>query len=197
MSIRQRQLNYTDYILEDLDHICLEIGPSRFEMKSIGSFWATGNKKRITTWKLGNRCVGLTETFNFGVLVEEIEKTNLKSEEELQTFKDEWNHNGMDTFSVGMLRVFGDNFFEFISFNEEDHPFRKPTIYNLKLNLATGEFEEAEESEESGESEESDESEESGESEESKEAEESEESGESEESTESGESEDSDKSEES
>ena len=128
MSIRQRQLNYTDYILEDLDHICLEIGPSRFEMKSIGSFWATGNKKRITTWKLGNRCVSLTEKFNFGVLVEEIEKTNLKSEEELQTFKDEWNHNGMDTFSVGMLRVFGDNFFEFISFNEEDHPFRKFTI---------------------------------------------------------------------
>ena len=177
-----------NYILEDLDHICLEIGPSRFEMKSIGCFWAAGNKKRCTTWKIGNRCVSLTETFNFGVLVEEIEKTNLKTEIELQTFKDEWNHNGMDTFSVGMnprLRVFGDNFYEFISFDKEDHPFRKPTIYNLKLNFATGEFEEAEESEESGESEESDESEESGESEEA------------EESTESGESEDSDKSEES
>ena len=81
----------------------------------------------------------------------------------------------MDTFSVGMdprLRIFGDNFYELISFDTEDHQFRKPTIYNLKENLATGEFEEAEESEESGESEDSDKSEES---EESKEAEESEE----------------------
>ena len=173
------------------------MGGSRFEMKYIGFFGCTGNKMRLITWEIGDRFVSLTQRFLQFVLVEEIEKTNMKTEIELQTFKDEWNHHGMDTFSVGMdprLRIFGDNFFELISFDTEEHQFRKPTIYNLKLNYATGEYEEAEESEESGESEESDESEES---EESKEAEESEESGESEESTESGESEDSDKSEES
>ena len=196
-------------ILEDLDHICLEIGGSRFEMKYIGCFGATGNKKRLTTWEIGDRFVSLTERFNIFVLVEEIEKTNMKTGIELQTFKDEWNHHGMDTFSLGMdpsLRIFRDNFYELISFDKEDHHFRKPTIYNLKLSDETGEYEESkesEESEESGESEESDESEESGESEESeeskefKEAEESEESGESEESEESTESDDSDKSEES
>ena len=170
--------------ITDLDHICLRMGGSRFEMKYIGCFGCTGNKMRLITWEIGDRFVSLTQRFLQFVLVEEIEKTNMKNPQELKTFKDEWNHHGMDTFSVGMdprLRIFGDNFFELISFDTEDHQFRKPTIYNLKENLATGEFEEAEESEESGESEESDESEESGdsnkpeESEESKEAEESEE----------------------
>ena len=154
---------------------------------------------RLITWEIGDRFVSLTQRLLQFVLVEEIEKTNMKKPQELQTFKDEWNHHGMDTFSVGMdprLRIFGDNFFELISFDTEDHQFRKPTIYNLKENLATGEFEEAEESEESGESEESDESEESGESKEAQESEESGESEESEESEEPTESDDSDKSEE-
>ena len=187
-------------ILEDLNHICLRVGGSSFEMKYVSSYGCTGNKLRVTTWEIGDRFVTLTQRFLQFFCISEIEKTNMKNFEELQTFKDEWNHHGMDTFSVGMdprLRIFGDNFFELISFDTEYHQFRKPTIYNLKENLATGEFEEAEESEESGESEESDESEESGESEESKESEEAEESGESEESEESTEPDDSDKSEES
>ena len=66
-------------ILEDLDHICLRVGGSSFEMKYIGSFACAGNKMRVTTWEIGDRFVSLTQRFLQFVLVEEIEKTNMKT----------------------------------------------------------------------------------------------------------------------
>ena len=81
------------------------------------------------------------------------------SEIELQTFKDEWNHHVMDP----RLWIYGENFYELISFDEED---RQRTSYNLE----SEEYEEFGESEESGESDESEESEESMESDESEES---------------------------
>ena len=142
-------------ILEDLDHIRLEIGGSLLEMKSmICSF--QGNLNRLTTRSVGDRFVNLMETFQDGNgnVMEEIEETNM-SEIELQTFKDEWNHHVMDP----RLWIYGENFYELISFDEED---RQRTSYNLE----SEEYEEFGESEESGESDESEESEESMESDE-------------------------------
>ena len=66
--------------ITDLDHICLRMGGSRFEMKYIGFFGCTGNKMRLITWEIGDRFVSLTQRFLQFVLVEEIEKTNMKSE---------------------------------------------------------------------------------------------------------------------
>ena len=147
-------------ILEDLDHIRLPIGGSLFEMKYIMSS-SDGKLKRVTTRSAGDRFVNLTETFQVGNgnVMEEIEETNM-SEIELQTFKDEWNHHVMDP----RLWIYGENFYELISFDEED---RQRTSYNL-------EFEESEESGESDESEESEESMEFDESEESGDSDESE-----------------------
>ena len=142
-------------ILEDLDHIRLEIGGSLLEMKTmICSF--QGNLNRLTTRSVGDRFVNLMETFQDGNgnVMEEIEETNM-SEIELQTFKDEWNHHVMDP----RLWIYGENFYELISFDEED---RQRTSYNLE----SEEYEEFGESEESGESDESEESEESMESDE-------------------------------
>jgi hypothetical protein len=123
-------------IVEDLDHIRLEIGGSLLEMKSmICSF--QGNLNRLTTRSVGDRFVNLMETFQDGNgnVIEEIEETNM-SEIELQTFKDEWNHHVMDP----RLWIYGENFYELISFDEED---RQRTSYSL----------ESEEYEEFGESE--------------------------------------------
>ena len=60
--------------ITDLDHICLRMGGSRFEMKYIGCFGCTGNKMRLITWEIGDRFVSLTQRFLQFVLVEEIEK---------------------------------------------------------------------------------------------------------------------------
>mgnify|MGYP001233367675 CR=1 FL=1 len=146
-------------ILEDLNHICLRVGGSSFEMKYVGSYGCTGNKLRVTTWEIGDRFVTLTQRFLQFFCISEIEKTNMKNFEELQTFKDEWNHHVMDP----RLWIYGENFYELISFDEED---RHRTSYNRE----SEEYEEFGESEESGESDESEESEESMESDESEES---------------------------
>ena len=146
-------------ILQDLDHhsIRIEIGGSFFEMKFIiGSF--DGNLKRVTTRSVGDLFVNLTETFQDGNVMEEIEETNM-SEIDLQTFKDEWNLLVMDP----RLWSYGENIYELISFDEEG---RHQTSYNRE----SEEYEEFGESEESGESDESEESEESMESDESEES---------------------------
>ena len=93
-------------ILEDLTEISsvrrglynirLVIGDSLFEIKYVGCFGATGNAQRVTIWESQDHFVHLTERFMCGTLCQVSEETNMKTEIELQNFKDEWNHRGMD-----------------------------------------------------------------------------------------------------